>query len=379
MSQPFISLIVPVKNASRTLDKTFEYLINLDYPKDQIEIIVADGDSTDNTVEIIQKWQALHPYISYLIVPKSLSPGHARNAAIEKAKGEYLLFTDGDCAPEPDWANKLLSPFFKDEKIGGVGGEIHTLRVAPDSLTESYCEQTGFLSVKSRSGLTEEGYLPTLTDMSPSQSSGHRAPFFATANAAYSMKAIQAAGGGFWHHPTGEDVEFSLQIQMAGYRLYFKPSAIVKHMHRITEETFMFQWFGYGQGHAFLVEKHATQTFEIVFQIFKGMPRLNIPFPKKGLIYIGNYHMIWISGFFSLLTLAIMLAFYHIFWLGMFLLWMAIGAHYLNKFFGPCLNMQPRKHLWTWCRIRWNSNTSFIKGGLDGTKHTGIIYIEPSW
>lgn len=378
MNEPFISLIVPVKNAQRTLDITFDYLIKLDYPKEKMELIVADGDSTDDTVAIVKKWQSQYPYIQLVHSPNSPSPGHARNDALKVAKGEIILFTDGDCAPNANWVRLMLEPFFTDPNIGGVGGEIHTLRIAPDSIVESYCEQTGFLSVKSRSGLTKEGYLPQLSDMSPSQASAHRAPFFATANAAYRKVAIDKVGG-FWDHPTGEDVGFSVDIQLAGYRLYFKPSAIVLHMHRITEEAFLFQWFGYGQGHAFLVEKHATRHFELVFQIFNGLPRIKIPSPIKGLVYIGNYHMIWIGGFLTLLSTFITLLTHSKGWAGFTIFSVLLLLHYLYRYFKGCFSMAPRSLWATWCRIRWQTNTSFIKGGLDGTKRTGILYIEPSW
>lgn len=40
---PFVSLIVPVKNFERTIEKSFEYILNIDYPHDRWEVIFADG------------------------------------------------------------------------------------------------------------------------------------------------------------------------------------------------------------------------------------------------------------------------------------------------------------------------------------------------
>ncbi|OQX85926.1 MAG: hypothetical protein B6D55_06745, partial [Candidatus Omnitrophica bacterium 4484_70.2] len=50
MQEPFVSIIVPVRNMERTISTTFQYLMNVDYPRQNLEIIFADGGSTDKTV-----------------------------------------------------------------------------------------------------------------------------------------------------------------------------------------------------------------------------------------------------------------------------------------------------------------------------------------
>src|SRR3989338_1118144 len=97
--EPFISIIIPVKNFERTIGKAFEYLPNVDYPHDSWEWVIADGGSSDKNVEIIRGWQKDYPFIKLVEIPGCLSPGFARNKALEAARGEYLFFTDADCAP----------------------------------------------------------------------------------------------------------------------------------------------------------------------------------------------------------------------------------------------------------------------------------------
>ena len=55
--QPFVSIIVPVRNMERTIGTTFDYLMNIDYPRDKMEIIFADGGSKDQTISIIKDYQ----------------------------------------------------------------------------------------------------------------------------------------------------------------------------------------------------------------------------------------------------------------------------------------------------------------------------------
>ncbi|MDD5757040.1 MAG: glycosyltransferase, partial [bacterium] len=92
MKDPMISIIIPVRNAERTLEKTFEYLFGVDYPRDRMEIVIADGGSTAKTVEIIKNWQKKYTFIKLVDVPNFPSPGYARNKALAVVQGEYLFF-----------------------------------------------------------------------------------------------------------------------------------------------------------------------------------------------------------------------------------------------------------------------------------------------
>lgn len=378
MSQePRVSIIVPVRNAERTMDTTLSYLTALDYPTDQMEVILTNGGSTDDTVPVIKRWQERCTHIKLVEVPNCRTPGHARNAALKVATGEFVLFTDGDCAPNPDWVRQILRPFFMDDRIGGVGGEVLTLRTDPDNETEDYCEQVRFLSVCGRCGVAESGYLPTLEAMAPHEvNGGDCSPFFATANAAFRREAIEAIGGQFWDEPTGEDVDFSLRVLRRGYRLYFAREAVVKHMHRVSLESFMKQWYGYGFGHPLLVREHARDGLEVVLQL--GKPRfLHLPSPLKGIVHVGSFHLAHLSllaavgsGLAATLTPA-----------ALPVLRTSLGLFALSAaaYFAPCLRLKPRRRLLTWCKIRYLTNWAFIRGALDGSRKFGALCVEPSW
>ena len=371
--QPNISIIVPVRNAERTLEKTFEYLFHLNYPRDKLELVIADGGSSDKTVDVIKKWQVKYPFIKLVEIPNCPSPGFARNRALEIVSGKFIFFTDGDCAPNPEWINIILEHFQRDPKIAGIGGEVYTHVVEPDNLIESYCEQSGFLGVAGRYWYMDikEGYFPLISDLSPSEVCGHRAFYFATANAAYRKSIIDKLGLKFWHEPTGEDIELALRVRKAGYKLYFVPQASVEHMHRATLKALKKVWVGYGKGHPVLVHTHAKSGIEIVLQNFRRHPRIKIPCPCKTLIYLGNFHWMHIMGLGFIITVFINI------WLG--LIFLLLSLRFAYKFFKGCFSIKPKRHWFTWCRIKYLTNWSFMKGALLNFRRYKVLYIEPSF
>jgi cellulose synthase/poly-beta-1,6-N-acetylglucosamine synthase-like glycosyltransferase len=377
MSEPFVTIINPVRNIDRTIEKNLEFLTELDYPKDRFEIVFADGGSKDRTVEIIKNWQKKYSYIKLVEVANCKSPGQARNAALKIAVGDYILFTDGDCAPRKNWVRKMLEPFLKDPNVGMVGGEILTLRVDPNNDVEGYCEATKFLSVAGRCGMFQEGYYPTLKKCMPHEVNGNmHSPFFATANAAVSKVAADKIGREFWHEITSEDVDFSLRILKNGFKLYFKPDAIVEHMHRVTLNDFCRQLGGYGFGHPLNLLKHSPNVLEFGLQYF-GDIHIPVPFFMKGMIYIGNFHFMHIFGimFLGQLLWSLFTSAYNpLVWL-----WGLLFLAFLVAYFLPVLSLKPRSKFLIWSKVRYLSNWALMRGGFKGMRTWKVIYIESSW
>ncbi|MFH1283278.1 MAG: glycosyltransferase [bacterium] len=377
---PFISIILPVKNAGGTVETTLSYLSKIDYPIEKMEIVFSDGGSTDKTKDIIKQKQQKDPYIKLVELVNCPSPGYARNRALEHVKGEFIFFTDGDCAPCTDWIKRMLNHFYRDDLIGLVGGEIFTLMVEPDNLVELYCENFGFNRVSWRYGGIGEGCFPDLKDHLPTSIAGHRAYFFVTANMSCRRELFTKEGLKFWDYPTGEDVEFSYQARLKGWKLYFDPKASVDHMHRSSFPALRKVWQSYGAGQGPLLKAHAEKKLEIVFQFIKGLPQISIPFPLKGFIYLGSFHMTHISIFFSFVFFII----------GMFIsgfgiceilsiIFFLLSIYFFYPFHLHAYYMNPRKHYFTWLRYKYLTNWEFIKGGLKRFFKDKVICIEPSF
>lgn len=378
--QPFISITIPVRNAERTLDKTFEYLMNIDYPRNKMEIVIADGGSSDGTVPLIKEYQKKYSFIKLVEIPNCPSPGYARNKALDSVKGEFILFTDGDCAPCKNWVYELLKHFRRDETIGIVGGEIYTLKVEKDNIVEAWCEHFMFNMVAPRYGFIKEGYFPTLSHKYPTQIAGHRAYFFVTANVAYRKAAIDQANAHFWTNPTGEDMDFCYQVQRAGWKLYFAPQARVNHMHRADQRQLLKVWVTYGAAHPPLLRKYAKKRIEIVLQLDRKKPQISFPFPINGFIYLGNFHLFQLFGIASIVFLIATIMHPASPPLIISLLASVVFFIYFTyQFIKWCIPMEPRKNFLHWCKLKYLTNLFFVKGGLTGSIKNKTFCIEPSF
>ncbi|MFH1457628.1 MAG: glycosyltransferase [Candidatus Omnitrophota bacterium] len=378
---PFVSIVIPVKNFERTIEKTFEYLLNVDYPRDCWEWVIADGGSTDRTIAIIKDWQKKYPFIKLVEISNSPSPGFARNKALEVVKGDFLFFTDADCAPNKEWIQEMLKHFERDPKIAAVGGEVFTLKVDPDNLVEAWCQHFRFNMVSPRYGWMREGYYPEFPkEPLPSDIGGHKGYFFGTCNVAYRRQVMEEIGVKFWERPTGEDMNLSYECRRHGFKFYFAPKAKVDHMHRADLKALRKVWVTYGQAHLPLIDKYVKRRgLEIILQFLKRGPSFWLPFPLRGFIYVGNFHLMHFFGLLLLIGLALNFFFSgigtKIFTAVSFLLTLYFAYQYVKWNF----SMEPRNKFWMWCKMKYLTNLSFIQGGLKDFRKYKILCIEPSF
>lgn len=143
LTNPFVSVIVPVFNDVERLKICLEALENQTYPQNLYEIIVVDNasDKVQNIEEIVNRYdRAIYTYES---TPGSYA---ARNQGISLAKGEVLAFTDADCIPAPNWLEKGIDDLLKVPNCGLVAGKVEVFCKNPDRPTpiELYEQITAF-------------------------------------------------------------------------------------------------------------------------------------------------------------------------------------------------------------------------------------------
>lgn len=116
-----VSIIVPCYNEGQHIGQTIESLLNMNYPKNMMEIIVVDDMSKDNSADVVRSYARKHGNIK-LIVNKRNSGGAAEptNIGVKAAKYKYIAVTDADSFPEKDALIKMIGYLQTNSKVGGV-------------------------------------------------------------------------------------------------------------------------------------------------------------------------------------------------------------------------------------------------------------------
>src|SRR5947209_5334013 len=121
---PLVSVIVATRNREALLSQTLDALACQDWPRNRLEIVVADNGSTDGTRVVIAAVARRlgAPATQYLYVDR---PGksHAVNAALVRARGEIVAFADDDVLLERAWIRRLVAAF-ADTGADFVAGRI---------------------------------------------------------------------------------------------------------------------------------------------------------------------------------------------------------------------------------------------------------------
>ncbi len=120
---PRVSVVICARNEEANLPSCLEHLRELDYPRERLEILLVDDESTDRTGEIMRAHAERNPQFRVLSTehePKIL-PAKQRplNMGVRESTGEFVCITDADIAVRPGWIRAHLAAY--SEKIGIVG------------------------------------------------------------------------------------------------------------------------------------------------------------------------------------------------------------------------------------------------------------------
>lgn len=131
---PTVSLIVPIYNGEEYLRRKIDNTLDLDYPKERLQLLFVSDGSTDHTNEILEaaRSEGIEPILLFQRVGKSV----AQNAALQRATGEILVFCDGSVYLRPDSLRKLVRNF-ADAEVGCVSGQDESVSGDQDGTTES--------------------------------------------------------------------------------------------------------------------------------------------------------------------------------------------------------------------------------------------------
>lgn len=221
-----ISVIIPTLNSADSIGYTLSSIFSDGFSGGSFEVLIVDGGSTDDTVEIAKR------YPVKVFKCEKPGAGSARNVGMKNARGDILCYTDSDCIVKEQWLDKINIFFRAHPNVDGVGGPVLPYLKSTNKLQklngEIFVEDNPFpkeiVKVKFRS------FNGVLMD----------------ANCAYRKDSLLLVGG--FPEPFGWGQELSWRLAARGRTLIFDPEIRVYHIFPSRLQDIFEQQFRWGRG-----------------------------------------------------------------------------------------------------------------------------------
>jgi len=121
LNLPWVSIIIPCRNEEKFIGKCLNSIINNDYSKESLEILVIDGMSEDKTKEIVEKYTKQYLYIKILENPNKFTP-FGLNIGVKNARGDIIIRMDAHSTYEKDYISKCIKYLnqYNADNVGGI-------------------------------------------------------------------------------------------------------------------------------------------------------------------------------------------------------------------------------------------------------------------
>ena len=252
--QPFVSIVIPVRNEREFIADLIASIQTQDYPRDRIEIIVADGMSSDGTGDVLRALQANDTRIAVVDNP-ALIVSSGLNAAVTRSRGDIVIRIDGHTVIAPDFITENIALLEEHPEAWSVGGPIrHTGRTtfgkaAAVAMSHPLGVGNALHRYPAYEGYAEGSAFPAI------------------------RKWVFGRIGLFDERLVrNQDDEFNYRIHLAGGRVYISPRVRYSYFVRSRVRQLFKQYFQYGFWRIPVMEKHKRPTTlrQIVPTLFFG-------------------------------------------------------------------------------------------------------------
>ncbi|MEX2246305.1 MAG: glycosyltransferase family 2 protein [Dehalococcoidia bacterium] len=266
---PFVSIIVPVRNEARYIERCLYALARQDYPRDRFEVIVVDGMSDDETPQIIARFAAESTLDLHMLRNPDRSTAPGLNLGLAHARGDLgradvICRVDGHAAVAPDYLRRSVDALY-DSGADCVGGVIR-------SEGDTYAGRAIALAMSSRFGVGGAEFR-----------TGGEGEADTVAFGAYRRDVFDRLGD-FADIDRGEDDEFNYRLRASGGRILLVPDIAVTYTVRGSLWGLCRQYFGYGRAKAEVLRRHPAQARprQFVPAAFAGALAASILAARKG-------------------------------------------------------------------------------------------------
>lgn len=229
--KPFVSIVVPCYNEANTICSLLDALYSQSYPRQGMEVVIADGMSTDRSREQVLGFRQEHPDLPVRIVDnqKRIIPA-GLNLAIAAARGEVIVRMDGHAMPAADYVQRCVMALEQGygENVGGIW-QIEPAR--PGWIAQSIAAAAAHpLGVGD--ALYRYADRPQAVDT---------VPF-----GAFYRSLVERIGPFDETLLTNEDYEFNTRVRLSGGRIWLDPAIRSKYLARASLAALARQYARYG-------------------------------------------------------------------------------------------------------------------------------------
>jgi succinoglycan biosynthesis protein ExoA len=230
--KPFVSVIVPCFNEARFIERCLRSILDADYPRDRLEIIVADGGSADGTRDILNTLAAHDPRLRVIDNPERITP-IALNRAVAASHGEIIVRFDAHAVMPPDYIRRSID-LLESSGADNAGGSIRTVAQSSGPFAGPIIAVLG-----SRFGVGNSGFRTNSGSQNPRPSD--------TVFGGCWRRALFDRLGGFNEKlARGQDLEFNLRIVRSGGTILLDPQIRCDYYARATLASFWSHNFSNG-------------------------------------------------------------------------------------------------------------------------------------
>lgn len=226
-----VSVIVPCYNEESTIEELLSAILGQTFPVEQVEVVIADGMSTDRTREKISLFQQIHPELSIRVVEnQQRTIPAALNQAISESHGEILMRMDAHAIPAADYIQKSVGALEAGfgENVGGV------IDIRPGSA--SWIGSSIAIATAHPLGVGDAQYR---TATKPVEAD-------TVAFGTYRRSLVEKIGKYDESLLVNEDYEFNTRIRKSGGKIWVDPAIRCGYYSRATLKALARQYFTYG-------------------------------------------------------------------------------------------------------------------------------------
>jgi len=239
-SFPFVSVLMPVRNEGDFIRRSLGAVLAQDYPGDRMEVIVADGRSTDRTRIAVTEIAAQYSNVSLVDNPRKIvSTG--LNHALGVAKGEIIVRVDGHTIVNSNYVSECVRALERSQ-ADNVGGRMtaESDRLFGRAVAAATSSKFGVGGARFHYSLREE-WVDTVY------------------LGAWPREVFRSIGGFDEEMVRNQDDEFNYRLRAAGGQILLNPRIQSRYFNRVTSGSLWKQYFQYGYWKVRVLQKHPRQ------------------------------------------------------------------------------------------------------------------------